>query len=433
MGPSVESVALRPGGRWERHRLLAASTFVTCHLAPALLATGAGVLLSGVLDRPGGIGAASWWVTIVAAGLLVFMGVRSLLQRPLVMSGLLDIEAAFPATPPPRVLVAWHSSSAAEVQRIVWEASSSEWSPASQTRRVAFTAALQVLDRQRRHAEVIFRIGSRNLSARVAESDLPGFLQILPMRSAQRRRTMIAIACTGTLTLLTTAALATSVSPHGTRPSAAGSKPVPHTFGSGSSTTAPGSAPGASTPGQADAVNPVGPSPPRPDIPRSEPVAVAASADDHTAEEQIQPASSPRTTPTSESARESAASSQVPANGDMPTQTSSAATRTSLVTGPERPPGATSDAQPASGSDAQPASVTPRDTTASDPEPPASVTPHRDTTTSDAQPPKGARLAAKHHEGGECARPEPTEQPVHERTEQSRRHEEDRRDPTAAK
>jgi hypothetical protein len=124
-----------------------------------------------------------------------------------------------------------------EVQRLLDRAFASEWSTASQTDRAVLAAALGVLDTRRRQSEVVFRVGNKNVSTRVVESDIPGFLQLRPVGSGPRKLALTVAAGTAATALLATAALGTGPSGGDNSPVAAGNAPTSPTLGTRPTTT----------------------------------------------------------------------------------------------------------------------------------------------------------------------------------------------------
>jgi hypothetical protein len=219
-------------GSWRRRHALAVSVQVIGNSCAAVLALCGAFVLSRVLDHPGRFGEIAWWVAVAAVAGLIFLGIQPLARRLLVLSGLLMVSLEFPARAPSRVAVAWRFSDPVDVQRRLDDANRREWTPANQTNRALLAATLGVLEQRRRQSVVVFRVGDKEVSAKVVESDIPGFLQLAKMGTDSRRRRLLTVAAgTGAAALLATAALARGPSGPGDLPSATPGASTPPTLG----------------------------------------------------------------------------------------------------------------------------------------------------------------------------------------------------------
>src|SRR6185312_9415421 len=254
----MEEKKLGPNGQlsaWTPRPRLAAVTSLVAHLGPTVLAIAVGVVCSRLFPQPVGAGAFTWWVGIVAVGVLVLAVLQPVARRALALSGLLQLAIEFPTPPPSRIAAAWRGSDPGTVRRQLEQVHTQERSAAVQTDLAVLAATLGVLEHRRRQAEVVFRVGDDDITTRVVESDIPGFFQVVPIGSSSRKVLVTVVAGTAAAAIVASAALGSGSSGPGTFPSAA---PAPPTA---SVDTTP---PPESTPPSFDgsgAINPSTPSP----------------------------------------------------------------------------------------------------------------------------------------------------------------------------
>jgi len=254
---------------WRRRHALAVSARVIGNCGAAVLAVCGAYGLGRVLGHPGQLGEFIRWVAIAAVAGLIFLGIQPLAHRLLVLSGLLAVSLEFPAPAPSRVAVAWRFSDPIDVRRRLEDANRGEWTPENQTNRALLAATLGVLEQRSRQSMVVFRVGDKEVSAKVVESDIPGFLQLAKMGTNSRRRRMLTVAAgTGAAALLATAALARGPSGPGDLPSATPGASTPPTLGLRPTSPQPSAAPTARSddgralgaePGTARSGTPTGP------------------------------------------------------------------------------------------------------------------------------------------------------------------------------
>ena len=255
----MEEKKLGPNGQlsaWTPRPRLAAVTSLVAHGGPTVVAIAVGVACSRLFPQPVGAGAFTWWVGIIAVGVLVLAALQPVARRAQALSGLLQLAIEFPTPPPSRVAAAWRASDPGTVRRQLEQVHTQERSPSLQTDLAVLAATLGVLEHRRRQAEVVFRVGDDDITTRVVESDIPGFFQVVPVGSSSRRVLVIVVASTAAAALAASAALGSGSSGTGTFPTASPAAPP---TASVDTTAPPESAPplfdGAGT------INPSAPSP----------------------------------------------------------------------------------------------------------------------------------------------------------------------------
>ena len=164
-----------------------------------------GVACSRLFPQPVGAGAFTWWVGIIAVGVLVLAALQPVARRAQALSGLLQLAIEFPTPPPSRVAAAWRASDPGTVRRQLEQVHTQERSPSLQTDLAVLAATLGVLEHRRRQAEVVFRVGDDDITTRVVESDIPGFFQVVPVGSSSRRVLVIVVASTAAAALAASA------------------------------------------------------------------------------------------------------------------------------------------------------------------------------------------------------------------------------------
>ena len=224
----MEEKKLGPNGQlsaWTPRPRLAAVTSLVAHGGPTVVAIAVGVVCSRLFPRPVGAGAFTWWVGIIAVGVLVLAALQPVARRAQALSGLLQLAIEFPTPPPSRVVAAWRASDPGTVRRQLEQVHTQERSPSLQTDLAVLAATLGVLEHRRRRAEVVFRVGDDDITTRVVESDIPGFFQVVPIGSSSRRVLVIVVASTAAAALAASAALGSGSSGTGTFPTASPAAP----------------------------------------------------------------------------------------------------------------------------------------------------------------------------------------------------------------
>jgi hypothetical protein len=224
----MEEKKLGPNGQlsaWTPRPRLAAVTSLVAYLGPTVVAIAVGVVCSRLFPQPVGAGAFTWWVGIIAVGVLVLAALQPVARRALALSGLLQLAIEFPTPPPSRVAAAWRGSDPGTVRRQLEQIHTQERSPAVQTDLAVLAATLGVLEHRRRQAEVVFRVGDDDITTRVIESDIPGFFQVVPIGSSSRKVLVTVVASTAAAALAASAALGSGSSGTGTFPTASPAAP----------------------------------------------------------------------------------------------------------------------------------------------------------------------------------------------------------------
>ena len=224
----MEEKKLGPNGQlsaWTPRPRLAAVTSLVAHGGPTVVAIAVGVACSRLFPQPVGAGAFTWWVGIIAVGVLVLAALQPVARRAQALSGLLQLAIEFPTPPPSRVAAAWRASDPGTVRRQLEQVHTQERSPSLQTDLAVLAATLGVLEHRRRQAEVVFRVGDDDITTRVVESDIPGFFQVVPVGSSSRRVLVIVVASTAAAALAASAALGSGSSGTGTFPTASPAAP----------------------------------------------------------------------------------------------------------------------------------------------------------------------------------------------------------------
>ena len=224
----MEEKKLGPNGQlsaWTPRPRLAAVTSLVAHGGPTVVAIAVGVACSRLFPQPVGAGAFTWWVGIIAVGVLVLAALQPVARRAQALSGLLQLAIEFPTPPPSRVAAAWRASDPGTVRRQLEQVHTQERSPSLQTDLAVLAATLGVLEHRRRRAEVVFRVGDDDITTRVVESDIPGFFQVVPVGSSSRRVLVIVVASTAAAALAASAALGSGSSGTGTFPTASPAAP----------------------------------------------------------------------------------------------------------------------------------------------------------------------------------------------------------------
>jgi hypothetical protein len=224
----MEQKKLGPNGQlsaWTPRPRLAAVTSLVAHGGATVVAIAVGVVCSRLFPQPVGAGAFTWWVGIIAVGVLVLAALQPVARRALVLSGLLQLAIEFPTPPPSRVAAAWRGSDPDTVRRRLEQVHTEERSASLQTDLAVLAATLGVLEHRRRQAEVVFRVGDDDITTRVVESDIPGFFQIVPIGSSSRKVLVTVVASTAAAALAASAALGSGSSGTGAFPTAAPAAP----------------------------------------------------------------------------------------------------------------------------------------------------------------------------------------------------------------